>query len=333
MVEVMDSPHPKSERRPQKLLERVIRVARTRHMSERTIEAYTAWVRRYVRYHGMRHPSELGRAEVADFLEHLANERQSSASTQNQAASALQFMYREVLDIPLDLSRAAARPRKPKRLPVVLTRTEVAGVLANLRGTQRTVAELLYGGGLRLLEALRMRLKDIDLERRELTIRDPKGGRDRVTMLPRTTTHRVLEQMETAQELHAQDVAEGAGWVSLPKALHRKYPTAGRERAWQYLFPASKTNVDLTTRRKGRHHLHESSVQRAVKNAVRSAGIVKRASCHTLRHSFATHLLEDGYDIRTIQELLGHRSLRTTMIYTHVLNSGGLGVRSPLDQL
>lgn len=319
--------------RPPKLLTKMTRKARGMHMSERTIEAYAAWVKRYARFHDLKHPAEMGEPEIARFMEHLANDSRASASTQNQAASALAFLYRQVLGVDLDIRRAHGRPTKPRRLPVVLDRPEVRSVLENVPGRQRLVAELLYGSGLRLLEAMRLRVKDIAVGRGEITVYDPKGRRDRRTMLPDSLKESVVRQIKQVRQCHVEDLKKGAGWATLPGALDRKYPTAGRDLEWQFLFPASRIRRSPTTHHQGRHHLHESSVQRAVKSAVRAAGITKRASCHTLRHSFATHLLEDGYDIRTIQELLGHRSVRTTMIYTHVLNRGGLGVRSPLDRL
>ncbi len=270
---------------------------------------------------------------MAEFLTHLAVERRVSSSTQNQAASALLFLYREVLDIQVEPPRKVARPKSPRRLPVVLTPTEVRAVLGQMRGTQRLAATLLYGSGLRLLECLRLRAKDVDFERQEIVVREGKGDRDRVTMLPEVSLTALARHLRRVQERHEQDVAIGAGWVQLPSALARKYPNAGREWAWQWVFPGSRVHHDQETGRGWRHHLHESSVQRAVKEAVRRSGVGKNASCHTFRHSFATHLLESGYDIRTVQELLGHRSVRTTMIYTHVLNRGGLGVRSPADSL
>jgi integron integrase len=270
---------------------------------------------------------------VTAFLTHLANERGVSASTQRQAASALLFLYDEVLGAAVALPDGVARPRKARRLPVVLTRDEVRALLEQLHGTHRLVACVLYGSGLRLMEGMRLRVKDMDPRCGELIVRGGKGGHDRVTTLPTSIADALVVQIERVRAVHEQDIADGAGWVDLPGAYGVKAPRAARELGWQYLFPASRTHRDRHTDQRRRHHLHESAVQRAVKVAARRAGIVKRATCHTLRHSFATHLLEDGYDIRTIQELLGHRSVRTTMIYTHVLNRGGRGVRSPLDLL
>ena len=324
---------PNRGRKRLKLLDQVRRRARTERLAPRTVDAYVQWIRRYVRFHDTRHPIEMGEPEISAFLTHLAADRQLSASTQTQAFSALQFLYERVLGVALEMPRSITNPRRPKRLPQVLTRAEVRAVLSELRGTQQLVARLLYGSGMRLMEGLQLRLKDINADRREVTVRDPKGRRDRVTMIPNTALSDLLKQVDRVQALHRADREVGGGWVSLPGAFALKSPNAGFEVAWQYLFPASRPREDRTTGRRGRHHLHQTSVQRAVKEAVRQAGITKRAGCHTLRHSFATHLLEDGYDIRTIQELLGHRSVRTTMIYTHVLNQGGLGVRSPLDQL
>lgn len=316
-----------------KLLEQVRRACRARQFSRRTEDAYAAWVRRYVLFHGKRHPAELDGQAVAAFLTHLANDGNVSASTQNQAASALLFLHREVLGLAIDPPHDVARPRKPRRLPVVLTRDEVSIILAELRGTKRLVASLLYGSGLRLLEALQLRVKDIELERHEITVRSGKGGHDRVTLLPAALRPELSRQLARVRAQYEADVRRGAGWVALPTALARKHSTAGRDLPWPWVFPATRRYTDPGTGERRRHHLHESAVQRSVTEAVRRAGIAKRASCHSFRHSFATHLLEDGYDIRTVQELLGHRSVKTTMIYTHVLNRGGRGVRSPLDRL
>lgn len=319
--------------RDTRILDAVRREVRARQLSLRTEEAYTGWIRRYLRFHRTSDPGSLGGEQVADFLAHLAVERRVSSSTQNQASSALLFLYREVLGIVVDPPQRVARPRTPRRLPVVLTASEVRSVLGQMRGRQRIAATLLYGSGLRLLECLRLRVKDIDFERHEIVVREGKGDRDRVTMLPEVAAVALGRHLGRVREQHELDVGIGAGWVRLPSALDRKYPNAGQEWAWQWVFPGSRVHHDAATGRGWRHHLHESSVQRAVKEAVRRAGVGKNASCHTFRHSFATHLLEAGYDIRTVQELLGHQSVRTTMIYTHVLNRGGLGVRSPADSL
>lgn len=329
----MSAENPTAPPAKPRLLTEVRRACRARQYSPRTETAYTSWIRRYIHYHGLRHPAEMGEPEVADFLSHLANDRDVGTATQNQAASALLFLYREVLGRAIELPADIVRPRKPRRLPIVLTRQEVQAILAHLNGSQRLVATILYGSGLRLLEALQLRVKDVDLERREITIRCGKGGHDRLTMLPeaiRTDLHRQIQLVRT---LHQNDIRNGAGWTTMPPALARKLPGAGRELQWQYVFPATRMQSDPQTGWRFRHHLHESAIQRAVKAAVRRASITKRATCHSFRHSFATHLLEDGYDIRTIQELLGHRDVKTTMIYTHVLNRGGRGVRSPLDTL
>jgi integron integrase len=303
-----------------------------KHLSPRTVEAYVGWVRRYIRFHGLRHPAELGGAEVAGFLSWLAQERRVSASTQTQAASALVFLYRELLDIPLGRFEDLVRARQPKRVPVVLTRGEVAAVMARLEGTPRLVCQLLYGSGLRLLEALQLRVKDVDLGMSALTIRRGKGDKDRVTMVSEEAGRLLVGQLARVEALHRRDLARDAGRVVLPGALVRKIPSADRALVWQWVFPATRLSVLDASGRRGRHHLHQSVIQRAMQQAVAAAGLTKRATCHTLRHSFATHLLEDGYDIRTVQELLGHRDVSTTMVYTHVLNRGRLGVRSPADR-
>ncbi|HKT59862.1 MAG TPA: integron integrase [Gemmatimonadales bacterium] len=303
-----------------------------KHMSPRTVEAYVGWVRRYVKFHGTRHPAELTGADVAGFLSWLAEERRVSASTQTQAASALVFLYRDLLDIPLGKFEDLVRARQPKRVPVVLTRAEVREVMAQLEGTPRLVCELLYGSGLRLLEALQLRVKDVDLGFGELTVRRGKGDKDRMTMLPDITRAPLVAQLARVEALHRKDLARDAGRVALPGALARKIPTANRSLVWQWVFPATRLSVLDAKGNRGRHHLHPSVIQRAMQQAVVRAGLTKRATCHTLRHSFATHLLEDGYDIRTVQELLGHRDVSTTMVYTHVLNRGRLGVRSPADR-
>ncbi len=316
-----------------KLLDQVRVELRTRHYSRRTEQAYVRWIRRFVIFHGRRHPVEMGEREVAQFLSDLAEERKVAASTQSQAASALIFLYKTVLRRDIAWIEDVARAKAPRRLPVVLTRDEVKAVLRQLHGTKRLVATLLYGSGLRLLECLELRVKDVDFGRGELLVRRGKGAKDRVTMLPSSSKEPLGLHLERVRAKHDEDLEMGAGYVKLPGALERKSPSAGREWPWQHVFPATRLWTDPENRRRYRHHLHESAVQRAVREAVRSAGINKRATCHTFRHSFATHLLEDGYDIRTVQELLGHSNVATTMIYTHVLNRGGLGVRSPADAL
>lgn len=317
--------------KPKKLLEQVREALRTKHYSIRTEESYVSWITRYVRFHNLRHPRDLGQAEVEAFLTHLAVEGRVASSTQNQARSAILFLYREVLALPLDEPADVVAAKTPKRLPTVLSRAEVQAVLRELAEPYRVMAQLLYGSGLRLMECVRLRVKDLDFERHELTVRDGKGARDRVTMLPERLNEPLRLQLELAKRWHASDCERGYGAVYLPFALERKYTNANREWGWQYVFPADRLTKDPRSDTMRRHHVDESGLQKAVKAAVRAAGIAKPASCHTFRHSFATHLLEYGYDIRTVQELLGHADVRTTMIYTHVLNRGGKGVRSPLD--
>jgi integron integrase len=306
---------------------------RTRHYSPRTEEAYLNWVRRFVRFHGMRHPAELEPAAVSAFLSHLANEGHVSSSTQNQALSALLFLYRDVLETDFGWLEGVVRAKRPKRLPVVLSREEVRALLGELKGTSWLLASLLYGAGLRLLEACTLRVKDVDLGRQELTIRSGKGGRDRLTLIPDRLVAPLTEHLAKVAARHERDLAAGSGRVVLPYQLAAKYPNADQEWLWQWVFPASRLYWDAGAEAWRRHHLHESVLQRAVRDATKRARLVKRVSCHTLRHSFATHLLEDGYDIRTVQELLGHKDVTTTMIYTHVLSKGGKGVRSPVDRL
>ena len=315
-----------------RLLSRLRSALRVRHYSVRTVEAYAGWVRRFVRFHNVRHPAELAESDVTRFRSWLAEEGRVSAATQTQAASALVFLYRDVLDRPLGRFEHLVRAKQPKRLPVVLTRDEVGSVRAELTGQPQLVCELLYGSGLRLLEALRLRVKDVDFGLGELVVRRGKGEKDRVTVLPQVAKPALIEHLARVQGQHRRDLAGGAGRVLLPGALARKLPGADRTWPWQWVFPATRLSVLDDAGLRGRHHLHESVVQRAMQQAVRAAGLSKRATCHTLRHSFATHLLEDGYDIRTVQELLGHRDVSTTMIYTHVLNRGGLVVRSPADR-
>lgn len=315
-----------------RLLEQVREAVRTRHYSIRTEEAYIRWVREYILFCGKRHPSELGAREVSAFISHLAVRRKVAASTQTQALSALLFLYREVLALPIGWVDDVERAKKPKRLPVVFTREETRAVLGHLREEAWLMASLLYGSGLRLMECVRLRVKDIDLERREIIVRDGKGGKDRVTVLPASLVEPLRRQLERARALHELDLREGFGHVYLPYALARKYPAAEREWCWQYLFPARQRSRDPRTEREQRHHIAETVLQKAVKRAVRAAQVAKPGSCHTFRHSFATHMIESGFDIRTVQELLGHASVETTQIYTHVLNKGGRGVKSPLDE-
>jgi integron integrase len=300
-------------------------------MSARTEEAYAGWIRRFILFHGKRHPDAMGSPEVIAFLTHLAVERRVSALTQNQALSALVFLYRIVLGRELEGLDAAARAGAARPLPVVLSREEVRSVLGALDGAVHLVATLLYGSGLRLLEAMQLRVKDLDFARAQIVVRQGKGRRDRGTPFPRRVREPLVRHLEAVRALHARDQATGVA-IALPDALDRKYPGASTEWSWQWVFPATRFWVSADGRR-FRHHLHETVVQRAVKLAAVRAGLAKRVTCHSFRHSFATHLLEDGADIRTVQELLGHRDLRTTMIYTHVANRGPLGVTSPADRL
>jgi integron integrase len=318
---------------PPKLLDRVRERIRFKHYSIRTELAYVQWIKRFILYHGKRHPAELGAPELEAFLTHLAVEGQVSASTQNQARSALLFLYKEVLGVELPWLDNVQQAKKPKILPVVLTEEEVRGLLAQLSGVPWLVAVLLYGSGMRLMEALRLRVQDVEFKRREVVIRQAKGFKDRVTVLPQLAVKPLAHHLEAVRALHERDLAEGFGEVYLPYALERKYPDAGRSWGWQYVFPSSRRAVDPRSGKTRRHHVDEQTIQRAVKQAARDAGIIKPATPHTLRHSFATHLLQKGQDIRTVQELLGHEDVQTTMIYTHVLNRGGRGVISPLDQI
>lgn len=314
-----------------KLLDRTRQAIRSRHYSPRTEEAYVMWIKRYIFFHGKRHPGSMGAEQVNAFLSNLAVEGNVSAATQGQALAALLFLYRHVLNDPLPWLDDIVRARKPLHIPIVLTPEEVRLLLEKLSGTPRLVALLLYGGGLRLLECLQLRIKDLNFARHEIFVRDTKGKHDRVTILPRAADVELREHLIKAKDLHDRDLAQGFGRVILPHALDRKLPNAAREWPWQWVFPATSRWVDEDAHTERRHHLHESVVQRAMKEAVTASGLPKRATCHTLRHSFATHLLERGQDIRTVQELLGHRDVTTTMIYTHVLRIGAKGVRSPLD--
>jgi len=321
-------------RRQPKLLDRARSEIRVRHYSIRTEEAYLAWIRRFLRFHKMQHPRDMGAEEVNRFLTHLAVDKHVAASTQRQALSAILFLYREVLSTKLPWLDDVVRAKQPKRLPTVLSREEARTIIARLEGTTQLIVLLLYGTGMRILECLRLRIHDVDFDLGHITIRNPKGGRDRVTMLPDSVRDRLQDHLLEVRAAHEMDLAAGFGNVYLPHALARKYPQADRDWKWQYVFPASKRGVDPRSGIVRRHHLHESVIRKAIYAATRSASISKKVSCHTFRHSFATHLLIAGYDIRTIQELLGHKDVKTTMIYTHILgNSGGRGVTSPADTL
>lgn len=321
-----------SNQRP-KFLDQVRIALRSRHYSRRTETTYVNWIRRFILFHDKRHPGEMAEVEVNKFLTHLAVNEKVSASTQNQALSALLFLYRSVLDRQFGQLGDVIRARHSRRLPVVLTRDEVRAVLNALKGQQRLIAVLMYGTGMRLMECLRLRVKDLDFGAGEIIIRQGKGDKDRRTMLPERTRASLQRHLERVKQIHVKDLADGYGLVALPYAVGRKYPRASTDWTWQFVFPQINRWINPKTGEQGRHHMDASILQKAIKAAVRNAGITKLATSHTLRHSFATHLLEDGYDIRTIQELLGHKDVATTMIYTHVLNRGGKGVRSPADAL
>lgn len=315
------------------MLDRVRDALRRGHYSPRTETQYVVWIRRYILFSGTRHPTEMGAVEVERYLTHLAVNQRVSASTQNQALSALLFLYNKVLDRPLDQMPGVVRARTPSRLPVMLSRDEARAVLGRLQGSVWLIVMLLYGAGLRLNEALALRIKDIDFDRRQITVRRGKGAKDRLVPLPDAVRERLREHLVRVKARHEADLRRGLGAVALPDALARKFPNAPKEWVWQFLFPATRLCDDPRWGPPTRYHLHETAVQREVKRAVATAGLTKRVGCHTFRHSFATHLLEDGYDIRTIQELLGHADVSTTMLYTHVAERGALGVRSPADRL
>lgn len=318
---------------PLPLLEQVRRRVRAKHMSRRTEQAYTHWIKRYILYHNKRHPAEMAAPEVEAFLSWLATDREVSASTQNQALAALLFLYKEVLGLTLPWLDKVTRAKPRERRPVVLSHQEVSALLANMSGVTGLMARLIYGTGMRLMECCQLRIKDIDFHQREITIRAGKGGKDRVTMLPASLLPDLKVHINDIRRYHELDRANNAPGVAMPEALARKYPNAGSSWAWFWCFPADHLSTDPVSGVHRRHHLFEQAVQRAIKRAVQTAGIAKPATTHTLRHSFATHLLMGGYDIRTVQELLGHANVATTMIYTHVLNQGGRGVISPLDRV
>jgi integron integrase len=324
---------PSLPKRPPRLLDRVGQALRSRHYSRKTEKSYCHWVKRFIVFNHMRHPKDMGESEINEFLSHLALNRKVSASTQNQALSAMLFLYRHVLKRDIGDLGDVIRARRPKHLPVVMTRDEVQATLKHLEGEMWLIACLMYGAGLRLAECLRLRVHDIDFKANQIVVRSGKGFKDRVTMLPEKAKEPLLSHLKEVKRIHECDLAEGFGEVEMPYALARKYPNAGRSWGWQFAFPQKTRWVDSETEMQGRHHVHESLIQKAVGSAVRRAGIFKHATCHTLRHSFATHLLEAGYDIRTVQELLGHKDVKTTMVYTHVLNRGGKGVKSPVDTI
>lgn len=314
-----------------KLLDQLREIIRLKHYSIRTEQSYVDWAKRYILFHGKKHPKDMGAKEISAFLTHLAVDKNVSASTQNQALNALIFLYKELLKISVGDIGEVARAKRPIRRPVVMSRDEVKRVTDKMTGLPRLMAELLYGTGMRLMEGVRLRVKDIDFDLNQIIVRDGKGAKDRVTMLPQKLRPPLERHLSEVKAIHDRDLAAGNGHVYLPYALAEKYPNADKEWGWQYVFPARSISKDPRSGRVGRHHLHETALQGAMKNAVRAAGLTKPASVHTLRHSFATHLLEAGYDIRTVQELLGHKDVSTTMIYTHVLKQGAGAVRSPVD--
>ncbi len=320
------------EQKPKKLLDLYREQIRLKQYSHRTEETYVKWVREYILYHGKRHPKEMREPEIKKFITHLVVERKVSASTQNQAISAILFLYRNILHIELDETELdIIRPKKGKRVPTVLSKEETRLIIANMRGCYKLMAQIMYGSGLRLMECLRLRVKDIDFENRRILVYDGKGGDDRVTLLPESVIPALQEHLTHVRAIHQKDLKNGYGSVQMPYGLDKKIPTAHKQWLWQYVFPASSLAPDPLTGNIYRHHIHETAIQRAVREAAALAKIQKRVTPHAFRHSFATHLLQSGYDIRTVQELLGHKDVRTTMIYTHVLNRGGLAVKSPLD--
>ena len=313
------------------LLNQMRDAIRRKHYSIRTEETYVDWIKKFIFYHNKKHPYKLNEKDISQFLTHLAVNKNVAASTQNQALSAILFLYKEVLQIEIKTLPNSVRAKRPAKLPVVFTSDEVGKILGHLSGVQWLMASIMYGAGLRLMVCVRLRVKDVDFGYIQITVRDGKGQKDRVTMIPQKLVQPLQEHIDKVKYLHTKDIEDGFGEVYLPFALARKYPNANRELKWQYVFPAKNRSKDPQSNNMYRHHIIESTIQKAVKQAIRNANIQKQGSCHTLRHSFATHLLENGYNIRTVQELLGHRDVRTTMIYTHVLNKGGLAVRSALD--
>jgi integron integrase len=316
-----------------RLLDQVRDIIRCKHYSIRTESTYTEWIRRYILFHNKRHPKDLNEKHISMFLTHLAVKRKVTSSTQNQALCALVFLYRQVLKLDLGNFENVIRAKKPSKLPVVFTRDEVRQILLQLNGVHWLMGQLLYGAGLRVMECVRLRVKDVDFGYRQIIVRDGKGHKDRVTMLPEIIADELKRHLERVKKIHETDLAAGFGAVYMPYALERKYRNANRSWPWQYVFQASRRSIDPRSGIERRHHIAETVPQRAIRNAIRKSGINKAGSCHSMRHSFATHLLEDGYDIRTVQELLGHKDVSTTMIYTHVLNRGGKGVQSPSDML
>jgi integron integrase len=316
-----------------KLLDQVRHVIRKKHYSIRTEQAYLQWIKRFILFHNKRHPKDMGEKEISQYISYLATDRKVASSTQNQAMNAIVFLYKQVLKIELGDFGHMERAKKPEKLPTVMSKREVGQVLAEISGTHRLMAKLLYGCGLRLMECVRLRVKDVDFDQNQVIVRDGKGMKDRSTLLPEQLKPLLSDQLERVKILHEKDLKNGCGEVYLPFALERKYPHAARELAWQYVFPSEKISKDPRSTKMRRHHVSESGLQKAVRYAARKADLFKPVSPHTFRHSFATHLLEAGYDIRTVQELLGHKDVSTTMIYTHVINKGGMGVQSPLDTL
>ncbi len=314
-----------------RLLDQVRSLIRVKHYSIRTEKSYISWIKQFIHFHHLRHPKDMRAKEVQEFLSYLAVTRNVAASTQNQALCALLFLYRDVLRIELEYMDDLTRAKRPTKIPVVFTREEAMAVINRLDGTMKLMTQLLYGSGLRLMECVRLRVKDVEFNYKQILVRDGKGAKDRITVLPEFLIEPLTLHLQNTKSLHDEYLGKGSGSVFLPFALAKKYPNAATEWTWQYIFPANSLSIDPRTGSQQRHHINEKRLQRAVKNAVRDASIYKQASCHTFRHSFATHLLEAGYDIRTVQELLGHKDIRTTQIYTHVLNKPGISVNSPLD--